>query len=105
MLEDIDVDQDTTLTYLGRPLDQRRDLVVEVWYGNVPPSAAQETVPVTGGSAKTPKPFDELVEIIPTNPSSVQRVQVGALLQADADFSDIFDAHVFMRSLMDANKR
>lgn len=58
ILEDLDVDVDTTDSYLKRPLDRKRDLVVDVWYRDGddvgPPLADQEVVR---------KPFDTLEDV------------------------------------------
>eukprot|EP00959_Pyramimonas_sp_CCMP1952_P434505 9098325-Pyramimonas_sp.AAC.1 len=57
ILEDIDIDEDTTTSYLQRGLDKRRDIVVEVWYAAEEGAAAADDL---APAPPAPKAFDEL---------------------------------------------
>eukprot|EP00959_Pyramimonas_sp_CCMP1952_P390313 8178838-Pyramimonas_sp.AAC.1 len=65
ILEDIDIDDDTTASYLQRGSDKRRDIVVEVWHAAEEGAAAADVLPP---APPAPKAFDELTELIPSSP-------------------------------------
>eukprot|EP00959_Pyramimonas_sp_CCMP1952_P342625 7178301-Pyramimonas_sp.AAC.1 len=68
ILEDIDVDEDTTASYLQRGLGERGDIVSEVWYAAEEGAAASDDFPP---APHAPIAFDELIGLMPSSSSSL----------------------------------